>query len=184
MTNEHLSGAEVPIRLPARPRARAQGREAGHHVDRRSGVRPRRRGAQSGRDARPRKTVRDGHAPGHHQRACPEHGIPKGRLPAIAGRLHASRAKGEATMAEIVTAYCASHAPMQAVDPESAPKHQADSFFAGLEYVRNQAERARPQAVVMLSGEHFTNYFLDALPQLGIGLAEKYNTPSARWLRM
>ena len=46
-------------------------------------------------------------------------------------------------MAEIVTAYCASHAPMQAVDPESAPKHQADSFFAGLEYVRKQAERAR-----------------------------------------
>ena len=30
----------------------------------------------------------------------------------------------------------------------------------------------------MLSGEHFTSYFLDALPQLGVGLAEKYNTPS------
>ena len=87
-------------------------------------------------------------------------------------------------MAEIVTAYCASHAPMQAVDPESAPKHQADNFFAGLKHVRDQAERAQPQAVVMLSGEHFTSYFLDALPQLGVGLAEKYNTPSARWLRM
>jgi aromatic ring-opening dioxygenase catalytic subunit (LigB family) len=87
-------------------------------------------------------------------------------------------------MAEIVTAYCASHAPMQAVDPESAPKHQADNFFAGLKAVRDQAERAQPQAVVMLSGEHFTSYFLDALPQLGVGLAEKYNTPSARWLRM
>ena len=87
-------------------------------------------------------------------------------------------------MAEIVTAYCASHAPMQAVDPESAPKHQADNFFAGLKAVRDQFERAQPQAVVMLSGEHFTSYFLDALPQLGVGLAEKYNTPSARWLRM
>src|SRR5580765_8155833 len=73
-------------------------------------------------------------------------------------------------MAEIVTAYCASHAPMQAVDPESAPP--------------DQAAAAKPQAVVMLSGEHFTNYFLDALPQLGVGLAEKYDTPSARWLRM
>jgi aromatic ring-opening dioxygenase catalytic subunit (LigB family) len=87
-------------------------------------------------------------------------------------------------MAEIVTAYCASHAPMQAVDPESAPKQQADNFFAGLKHVREQAERAQPQAVVMLSGEHFTNYFLDALPQLGIGLAEKYHTPSAGWLRI
>ena len=35
----------------------------------------------------------------------------------------------------------------------------------------------------MLSGEHFTSYFLDALPQLGVGLAEKYQTPSARWPR-
>ena len=26
--------------------------------------------------------------------------------------------------------------------------------------------------------------YIDALPQLGVGLAEKYNTPSARWLRM
>ena len=106
-------------------------------------------------------------------------GIPKGRLPAPAGRVDASGAEGEATMAEIVTAYCASHAPMQAVDPESAPKHQADDFFAGLKAVRDQFERAQPQAVVMLSGEHFTNYFLDALPQLGIGL-ERSTTPRRR----
>jgi aromatic ring-opening dioxygenase catalytic subunit (LigB family) len=87
-------------------------------------------------------------------------------------------------MAEIVTAYCASHAPMQAANPESAPADQAARFFGALEKVRRQAESARPQAVVMLSGEHFTNYFLDALPQLAVGLAEKYDAPSAGWLRM
>src|SRR3712207_5461798 len=87
-------------------------------------------------------------------------------------------------MAEIVTAYCAAHAPMQAAAPETAPQHQGDNFFAALEQVRNQAARAQPQACVMLSGEHFTSYFLDALPQVGVGLGEKYQTPSARWLRM
>jgi aromatic ring-opening dioxygenase catalytic subunit (LigB family) len=87
-------------------------------------------------------------------------------------------------MAEIVTAYCAAHAPMQAANPESAPEDQAARFFGALEQVRTQAQAARPQAVVMLSGEHFTNYFLDALPQLAVGLAEKYDAPSARWLRM
>jgi aromatic ring-opening dioxygenase catalytic subunit (LigB family) len=87
-------------------------------------------------------------------------------------------------MAEIVTAYSASHAPMQAADPGSAPPDQAERFFGALEAVREQAKAAGPQAVVMLSGEHFTNYFLDCLPQLAIGLAERYETPSARWLKM
>ena len=50
--------------------------------------------------------------------------------------------------------------------------------------VREQAQAANPQAAVMLTGEHFTNFFLDCLPQLAVGLAEKYATPDARWLNM
>jgi aromatic ring-opening dioxygenase catalytic subunit (LigB family) len=87
-------------------------------------------------------------------------------------------------MAEIVTAYSASHAPMMAADPGSAPSEQAERFFGALAAVREQAKAAAPQAVVMLSGEHFTNFFLDALPQIAVGLAERYETPSARWLNM
>jgi aromatic ring-opening dioxygenase catalytic subunit (LigB family) len=87
-------------------------------------------------------------------------------------------------MAEIVTAYSAAHAPMQAADPGSAPPVQGERFFGALKTVREQAQAAQPQAVVMLSGEHFTNFFLDCLPQVAIGLAEKYPTPSARWLKM
>jgi aromatic ring-opening dioxygenase catalytic subunit (LigB family) len=87
-------------------------------------------------------------------------------------------------MAEIVTAYSAAHAPMQAADPGSAPPEQGERFFAALKAVRDQAAQAKPQAVVMLSGEHFTNFFLDCLPQVAIGLAERYETPSARWLNM
>jgi aromatic ring-opening dioxygenase catalytic subunit (LigB family) len=87
-------------------------------------------------------------------------------------------------MAEIVTAYSAAHAPMQAADPGSAPPEQGDRFFAALKAVRDQAAAAKPQAVVMLSGEHFTNFFLDCLPQVAIGLADRYETPSAKWLNM
>ena len=43
--------------------------------------------------------------------------------------------------------------------------------------VREQAQAADPQAVVMLTGEHFTNFFLDGLPQLAVGLAERVATP-------
>jgi hypothetical protein len=77
-------------------------------------------------------------------------------------------------MAEIVTAFSSSHAPMMAADPGSAPPDQAERFFGALEKVHEQAKAAAPQAVVMLSGEHFTNYFLDALPQVAVGLADRY----------
>lgn len=87
-------------------------------------------------------------------------------------------------MAEIVMAYSAAHAPMQSADPSSAPPESAERWFAAMRTVREQAQAAKPQAAVMLSGEHFANYFLNALPQIGIGLAEKYPTPDARWLRM
>ena len=67
-------------------------------------------------------------------------------------------------MADIVMAYSASHAPMMAADRESAPPDQAESFFGALRQVRERARATDAQAVVMLSGEHFTNYFLDNLP--------------------
>ena len=87
-------------------------------------------------------------------------------------------------MAEIVMAYSAAHAPMQAADPGSAPPEQGERWFGAMKAVREQAQAANPQAAVMLTGEHFTNFFLDCLPQLAVGLAGKYATPDARWLNM
>ena len=87
-------------------------------------------------------------------------------------------------MAEIVMAYSAAHAPMQCADPGSAPPEQGERWFGAMKTVREQAQAADPQAAVMLTGEHFTNFFLDCLPQLAVGLAEKYATPDARWLNM
>ncbi len=49
-------------------------------------------------------------------------------------------------MAEIVTAYSAAHAPMQAADPGSAAPDQAERFFGALATVREQAAAAAPQA--------------------------------------
>ncbi len=88
-------------------------------------------------------------------------------------------------MAEIVMAYSAAHAPMQAADPGSAPPEMGQRWFEALKTIREQAQAANPQAAVMLSGEHFTtNYFLACLPQVAIGLADKFKTPDARWLNM
>ena len=83
-----------------------------------------------------------------------------------------ARTRREDSMADIVMAYSASHAPMMAADRESAPRDQADRFFDALQQVRERATTAGVEAVVMISGEHFTNFFLDNLPQIAIGLGE------------
>jgi hypothetical protein len=87
-------------------------------------------------------------------------------------------------MADLVMAYCASHAPMMTADRESAPPEKAKNFFGALETVRDRAKALDVQAVVMLSGEHFTNFFLTNLPQIAIGLGEGHQGPLEKWLKI
>lgn len=81
-------------------------------------------------------------------------------------------------------AYSASHAPMMTADRESAPREQAETFFGALKQVRERARETGVQAIVMISGEHFTNFFLKNLPQLAIGLGEGHQGPLEKWLKI
>ncbi|MDO5499151.1 MAG: hypothetical protein Q4F67_05640 [Propionibacteriaceae bacterium] len=85
-------------------------------------------------------------------------------------------------MAEIVMGFSASHAPMMSADPKSAPPDMAERFFGALTEVRDKVVAAEAKALVMLSGEHFTNFFLDNLPQVCIGIGESNLGPVEKWL--
>lgn len=85
-------------------------------------------------------------------------------------------------MASIVMAYSSAHAPMMSANPESAQADMADRFFAGLREAEARAHAQKPDAVVMVSGEHFTNFFLDNLPQVSVGLGESHLGPVEKWL--
>ena len=85
-------------------------------------------------------------------------------------------------MADLVMGYCASHAPMMAAAREAAPPEQGERFFGALRRVSQEAVKRKVQAVVMLSGEHFTNFFLQNLPQIAIGLGDDFLGPEAKWL--
>ena len=85
-------------------------------------------------------------------------------------------------MAEIVLAYCSSHAPMMSSAREAAPKEQRDNFFGALDQVKREASERGVQACVVLSNEHFTNFFLENFPQICIGLGEKNWGPTEEWL--
>jgi hypothetical protein len=85
-------------------------------------------------------------------------------------------------MAEIVLAYASSHAPMMAAAREAATEEQREHFFGALQRLREQARERDVQACVVLSNEHFTNFFLENFPQLCIGLGERNWGPTEAWL--
>jgi hypothetical protein len=72
-------------------------------------------------------------------------------------------------MAEIVLAYAASHAPMMSSARETAPEEQRNNFFAAMDRIRALAQERDVQAAVVLSNEHFTNFFLENFPQICVG---------------
>jgi hypothetical protein len=88
----------------------------------------------------------------------------------------------EEPVAEIVLAYCSSHAPMMSSARMSATEEQRTNFFGALQHLREQAVERGVQACVVLSNEHFTNFFLENFPQLCIGLGEKNWGPTEEWL--
>jgi hypothetical protein len=85
-------------------------------------------------------------------------------------------------VAEIVLAYCSSHAPMMSSERAAAPPEQRANFIGALEQLKNEAVRRQVQAVVVLSNEHFTNFFLENFPQICIGVGEKNWGPTEEWL--
>ncbi len=85
-------------------------------------------------------------------------------------------------MAEVVLAYCSSHAPMMSSAREAAPKEQREHFIGALDAIRQQARDLDVQACVFLSNEHFTNFFLENFPQICVGVGERNWGPTEEWL--
>ncbi|HVY58114.1 MAG TPA: hypothetical protein VHA77_09725, partial [Xanthobacteraceae bacterium] len=84
----------------------------------------------------------------------------------------------------IVFACAASHAPGIRAWTERAPKEQVDSLFGGYDALRRDLEAADPDTVVLLTSEHWANFFLDHIGAFCVGRAEKYEGPIEPWLRV
>lgn len=85
-------------------------------------------------------------------------------------------------MARIVAAFAASHAPMMLADPDSAPPEQRRRFTDALHEATRRVRDSGAEAVVLLSNEHFTNFFLENFPQCCVGVADHHTGPSEPWL--
>lgn len=85
-------------------------------------------------------------------------------------------------MAQLVMAACSSHAPMMLAARDSAPEAQRVAFFEALARLRTEIHTLDVTAMVVVSNEHFTNFFLDNFPQLCVGIGESCFGPVEPWL--
>jgi hypothetical protein len=87
-------------------------------------------------------------------------------------------------VARVVAAFASSHAPMMLNARDSAPPEQRERFLHALDTAAGRVRDSRAEAVIVLSNEHFTNFFLDNFPQHCIGVGEAHFGPAERWLLM
>ncbi len=84
----------------------------------------------------------------------------------------------------IVFACATSHTPGIRAWADAPPAEIKERFFGGLERLGEQLNAARPDAILIISSEHFANYFLDGMPAFTIGQGETHFGPVEPWLKV
>ena len=83
----------------------------------------------------------------------------------------------------VVFACAASHAPGLTAWTEAAPEDQRGRLFAGLDAMREGLRAARPDVVLLLTSEHWANFF-ETIGAFCIGRGETFEGPIEPWLRV
>lgn len=86
----------------------------------------------------------------------------------------------------LVAAFAASHAPGITGWPERAPVEQVERFLAGYQELSDRLRAARPELMIVISPEHWANFFLDNMPAFCMGLAAGFEGPfeDPAWLKV
>ena len=86
-------------------------------------------------------------------------------------------------MAELVGAFAASHGPLIARDWESLPEGPKSGLDRAFAETGNRLRALKPDAVVMISPDHWVNFFINNLPTFCIGIGEEHDGPPEPFMR-
>lgn len=84
----------------------------------------------------------------------------------------------------IVFACAASHAPGMTAWSEAAPVEQREKILGGYRNLADSLAASKPDALVVVSVEHWANFFLNQMPTFCIGRAGHYEGPLEEWLKI
>jgi aromatic ring-opening dioxygenase catalytic subunit (LigB family) len=80
-------------------------------------------------------------------------------------------------MAEFVGAFAASHAPLIARDWDRFPAELRERLSASFARVGERIVAARPDIIIEVAPDHWTNFFIDNLPSVCIGVGASHEGP-------
>jgi 2,3-dihydroxyphenylpropionate 1,2-dioxygenase len=78
----------------------------------------------------------------------------------------------------LVAAFAASHAPGITGRPSLPPAAESEPIFSASAELRTRLEAARPDVLVVVSPEHWANFFFDNMPSFCIGIADEFLGPT------
>jgi aromatic ring-opening dioxygenase catalytic subunit (LigB family) len=78
----------------------------------------------------------------------------------------------------LVGAFAASHAPGITGRPSLPPAVESEPIFRAYRELRSRLEAPRPDVLIVLSSEHWANFFLDNMPSFCIGLSDEFFGPT------
>lgn len=85
-------------------------------------------------------------------------------------------------MAEFVGAFASSHAPLIARAWEAVDAARRDAISRTFSELARRVAAAKPDLLVVVSPDHWVNFFLDNLPSVCIGVGQTHKGPPESWL--
>ncbi|OGA21662.1 MAG: hypothetical protein A3I02_01295 [Betaproteobacteria bacterium RIFCSPLOWO2_02_FULL_67_26] len=86
-------------------------------------------------------------------------------------------------MAELVGVYAASHGPMIVRNREKLTPAENESLDSAFTELGRRIKAARPDALIIISPDHWVNFFIDNLPAICVGVGEVHDGPPEPWFK-
>lgn len=86
-------------------------------------------------------------------------------------------------MASLVGAYAASHGPLIVREWEAVPAAQKQRLTHAFQELGKRLSAAQPDVLVVVSPDHWSNFFLDNIPAVCIGVGETNDGPPEPWMK-
>src|SRR5678816_3658929 len=86
-------------------------------------------------------------------------------------------------MASFVGAFAASHGPLLIREWEAVPPAEKSRLKTAFEELGRRLKSANPDVLVVVSPDHWSNFFLDNYPAVCIGVGEASDGPPEPWMK-
>lgn len=86
-------------------------------------------------------------------------------------------------MASLVGIFAASHGPIIARDWETMPRSHRDKLAAAFDEIGRRLRACRPDVLVVISPDHWVNFFINNLPAVCIGISDEHDGPPEPFMK-